>query len=436
MATFKWKSQHTALAMVFMIWMISYLDRMVMFTAIPYIADEYNLSTGAMGAVMSAFFFGYAICQIPGGILSDRYGARITLTIGIVWWSIFTFVTGMASGLTALIFIRVLFGLGEGLAPAATFKTIATWTPPSKRGFANAVMLSTNSLGPALAPLFVVAIMSAFGWRTVFSALALPGLIVAAWFWFTLPENPKDKKGITQEELDELSGTAESAAATEIPARKLSFFEVVRLAPVWKSFLLLFFSNTSVWGFMSWLPNYLKANRGLDMTSMGIVASLPFFAGFIGALVSGWLIDGPFKNSKRLLVGTLQVCMAIFLYLMYTSTDLSTLVVFNTIAGFFCGCCLTTTFNMPALLVPKEIIGQTMGIVNTGGQLAAFSAPIIMGLLIYTNDVGLQIYDTAFGYICLCNLAAAVVITLFKSGNTAKAHYRAEPERSEAPAQG
>jgi sugar phosphate permease len=413
MSDFKWKNQHTALTFVFLIWMVSYLDRMVMFTAIPYIAEEFQLSTGAMGAVMSAFFFGYAFCQIPGGILSDRYGARIVLTIGIVWWSIFTFVTGLASSLTALIVIRVLFGVGEGLAPPACFKTLATWTPSSKRGFANAVMLSTNSLGPALAPLMVVAIMSAFGWRSVFWILSLPGIVVVLWFWFALPENPKDKKGITQEELDELTTVPKGNEASDIPGRKLSFLEVIKLAPVWKSFLLLFFSNTALVGYMSWLPNYLKVNRGLDLTSMGIISSLPFFAGFIGALLSGYLMDRPLKNHRRALVGVLQVCMAGFLFLMYTSAELRMLVLFNTITGFFFGCCLSTTFNMPALLVPKEIIGQTMGIVNTSAQLAAFSAPIIMGLLITTNSDGKQIYDVAFGYICLCNLAAAVVVTMF-----------------------
>ena len=81
---FKWKHRYTSLGIVFTIWIVSYLDRMVMSTAIPYIADEFNLSTTAMGVVMSAFFFGYALCQIPGGILSDKFGARKVLTIAII----------------------------------------------------------------------------------------------------------------------------------------------------------------------------------------------------------------------------------------------------------------------------------------------------------------------------------------------------------------
>ncbi|WP_417038412.1 MFS transporter, partial [Desulfovibrio legallii] len=93
---FTWKHRHTALSVVFMVWLVSYLDRMVMSTAIPYIADEFNLSAGEMGVVMSAFFAGYALFQIPGGVLSDRFGARKVLVFAIAWWSLFTLFTGYA----------------------------------------------------------------------------------------------------------------------------------------------------------------------------------------------------------------------------------------------------------------------------------------------------------------------------------------------------
>jgi Sugar phosphate permease len=418
MGRFRWKSEHTALAIVFIIWMVSYLDRMVMSTAIPYIAKDFNLSTAEMGVVLSAFFAGYALCQIPGGILSDRFGARKVLVFAIVWWSIFTFVTGMATGLLMLIIIRLFFGIGEGLGPSATWKILATWTPASKRGKANSIMLSTNSLGPAIAPLVVVAVMAAWGWQTVFYALSLPGLLVAAWVWFALPDNPADKKGITQEELDALKDDHKS----EVPVQAdLTFWQVATQPAVWKSFLLLFCSNTAVWGYMAWLPTYLVKNRGMEMAQMGFNASLPFFAGFIGAIVTGYLIDGRLKNHRIAFVVVVQLLMASFLYLMYTTTDQSLLLAFNIITGFFCFCCMAVTFSMPMMILPKDIVGRAMGIVNTGGQLAAFTAPVVMGFLIVTDASGMQHYDTAYGYLCCANVAAAVV-ALFYS----KARPRAE----------
>ncbi|GHU33363.1 MFS transporter [Betaproteobacteria bacterium] len=412
MSQFNWKGQHTALVVVFTVWMVSYLDRMVMSTAIPYIAKDFSLSAPEMGIVMSAFFAGYALCQIPGGILSDRFGARKVLVFAIVWWSIFTFITGWAGSLMGLLIIRLLFGIGEGIGPAATWKTLAVWTPASKRGKANSIMLSTNSLGPAIAPLFVVGIMAYWGWQTVFYALAIPGLLVAVWVWFSLPDNPADKKGISPEELAELA--ADHAGGNSNPA-ELTFFQVVAQPAVWKSFLLLLCGNTAVWGYMAWLPTYLVKNRGMEMLQMGITASLPFFAGFIGAIVTGYLIDGIFKNYRVSFVVVVQLLMATFLYLMYNTTDPSLLIVFNIITGFFCFCCMAVTFSMPMMILPREIVGRAMGIVNTGGQLAAFTAPIIMGFLIVTDAAGKQHYDAAYAYLCFANIAAAIVVLFFNS---------------------
>ena len=407
---FTWKHRHTALSVVFMVWLVSYLDRMVMSTAIPYIADEFNLSAGEMGVVMSAFFAGYALFQIPGGILSDRFGARKVLVFAIAWWSLFTLFTGYAGSLLGLIIIRICFGIGEGIGPAATWKSLAVWTPAAERGRANSIMMSTNSLGPALAPLFVVAIMSYWGWRAVFHYLSIPGFLLCVWIWFTLYDNPQEKKGVSAEELKELEN---EPAADGVEQKNLTFLQVLTTPVVWKSFLLLFFSNTVAWGYMSWLPTYLVKSRGLAMGQMGIAASLPFFAGFIGAIVSGYLMDGALKKYRFHYVVVAQLCMALFLYLMFTAESVTALMTFNIIAGYFCFCCVASVFSLPMMEVPKEIAGRAMGIVNTAGQLAGFLAPIVVGMLITTAADGVQNYNVAFGFLCCSNIMAAIIAIFF-----------------------
>lgn len=163
MFNFKWKHRYTTIAIVFVVWFLSMTDRMVMATALPYIAKDFGLSPMAMGSVLSAFFFGYFLFQIPGGMLADKFGARNVLSAAVVFWSICTFLTGTAGSLVSLIAIRVLFGVGEGTAPAATWKVIANWVPMKERGIANGIMMASNSLGPAVAPLLVVMFMSAWG---------------------------------------------------------------------------------------------------------------------------------------------------------------------------------------------------------------------------------------------------------------------------------
>lgn len=409
----RWKHRHTSLLIVFSVWIVSYLDRMVMSTAIPYIAEEFALSPAAMGVVMSAFFAGYALCQIPGGILSDKFGARKVLTIAILWWSALTALTGAAASLAQMLWIRVFFGVGEGVAPASTWKALANWTPAKDRAFANAIMMSSNSLGPALAPLFVVGIMAAWGWREVFYVLFIPGLLMALWVWFFLPDNPKDKRGIPQEELDELTDTAPVSKGVSA-ASTMTFFEVIRVPAVWKSFCILLFSNMLVWGFMSWIPTYLVQARNFKMTEMGFAASAPFFAGTIAMIASGWLMDNKFKERPQVLFIICQSLAALFLFLMFTAESTSTMIIMNILTGTFAFATVGVVFGLPMMAVPKDIAGRAMGIVNTAGQLAGFLAPMIVGALVTVHADGTRDFSTAFGFLCCAAITACVLACFYR----------------------
>lgn len=146
------KKRHVILMILFLGWVVSYLDRMVMTLAIPYIAQDFNLSPVQVGAVISAFFFGYAIFQIPGGILADKYGPRKVMVTGISWWTVFAVLTGFMNSLSPMLVVRALFGIGEGVFPAASWKMIANWFPTKERSTANGIMMSSNFFGPAVAP--------------------------------------------------------------------------------------------------------------------------------------------------------------------------------------------------------------------------------------------------------------------------------------------
>src|SRR4051812_4948480 len=114
------KKRNIILLVLFITWTLSYMDRMVMTVAIPYIAKDFNLTPVDMGVVMSAFFAGYALFQIPGGLLADKFGPRKTMAIAISWWSIFTGLTAMVSNLTSMLVVRVLFGIGEASFPGGS----------------------------------------------------------------------------------------------------------------------------------------------------------------------------------------------------------------------------------------------------------------------------------------------------------------------------
>jgi len=414
---FKWKYRHTALFVLFMVWIVSYMDRMVMATAIPYIAKEFNLAPIAVGSVLSAFFFGYATFQIPGGILADKFGPRKVMVWAITWWSAFTAFTGMVNNLTTMLWVRAIFGAGEGIAPAATWKACATWSPARLRGVTSALMLCSNALGPALAPLFVAAVMSAWGWRAVFYSLTLPGLLLAAWIWFNLPDNPADKKGITPEELDELKSD-KPIGSTLAGGAQMSFWDILRQEAVWKSFFILFFNNMVAWGFTSWLPSFLVQARGLSLAQLGIVASLPFFAGTVGWALGGWLSDHPFKHNRKIPLIAFQWITAGTLYMTYTAQTLQSLVIWQTLAGFTLYVAVGVVFSLPVSAISKEITGRAMGIVNTAGQVAGFVSPLIIGFLVQMSRSGAKSFDTAFMFLIAAVLASSLVAMTFpKSRN-------------------
>src|SRR6186713_336464 len=104
--TFQWQARHTVLTILFITWIVSAMDRMAMSVAIPYIAADFHLSPQASGLVMSVFYAGYAISQIPGGLLADRFGARRVATLAMVWWSAFTAITGAATNLIQMVVVR------------------------------------------------------------------------------------------------------------------------------------------------------------------------------------------------------------------------------------------------------------------------------------------------------------------------------------------
>ena len=409
-----WKYRYTALFAMFMVWIVSYLDRMAMATAIPYIAKEFNMTPVAMGVVMSAFFVGYATFQIPGGILADKFGPRKVITGAVLWWSVFTFITGSVHSLFNMIWIRVLFGIGEGIAPAATWKACAVWSPANKRSATNALMMCSNVLGPALTPLLVTAVMAAWGWRTVFYSLMFPGLLLAVWIWFGVTDDPAQRKGITETELEELR--VDTALGASKGGVKMGFWEVLRQEPVWKSFCILFFSNITAWGFQSWLPSYLVRARGISLSQLGIMASLPFFAGTVGWILGGWVSDHPFKHNRKIPLIAAQWVTAILLYKTYTAQSINALLFWETAAGFSLYFNNGVVFGLPISAISKEIAGRAMGFVNTAGQIAGFLSPLIIGYLVQISGGGARSFDTAFMFLIGAILVSSLVGMTFPKG--------------------
>lgn len=407
------KKRNIVLMLLFITWTLSYMDRMVMTVALPYIAKDFDLTPVTMGYVMSAFFAGYALFQVPGGLIADKFGPRKTMVTAVGWWSAFTAATAMAQSFAALLVIRVLFGIGEASFPGASWKTLSTWFPKKERATANGFMMSSNALGPAIAPLFVVAVMAAFGWRSVFTFLFIPGIIVAILLWIYVKDRPSDSKTISKAELKEIMEGGEEKGNS----KKMSFKDVVKLPLVWQLVLIWFLFDITFWGFSSWVPTYLVQSRGFDMMKMGINSSIPFFAGTIGLILGGYFSDKFFVGKRKNLIIGSNIVSAIFLYLTLTTSAATLAMVMLSFSGFFICMSFGAIWALPMNVLKPEVMGSSSALINFGGQAAGFISPIVIGYLIEASGGS---FDTAFYFLIAGVLASAVIALTVREQEKAK----------------
>src|SRR5271170_693954 len=186
------KGRWYVLLLISVMYLITYLDRVNISTAAPEISKEFGFDKITMGVIFSAFVWAYALFQVPGGWLSDRFGARGVLTGVVAYWSIMTAATAAAFSATSFIVIRFLFGVGEaGAFPGAT-RAMQLWYPQSERGFVQGITHSASRLGAAIAPPLVVLIMSQLGWRSVFLICGAVGPVWALWWQWSYRNLPEE----------------------------------------------------------------------------------------------------------------------------------------------------------------------------------------------------------------------------------------------------
>src|ERR1700731_1522214 len=198
------------LGLISLMYLITYLDRVNISTAAPEISKEFGFDKVTMGVIFSAFVWAYALFQVPGGWLSDRFGARGVLTAVVTYWSIMTAATAWAFSSTSFIALRFLFGVGEaGAFPGAT-RAMQLWYPQPERGLVQGVTHSASRLGAAIAPPLVVLIMSQLGWRPVFYICGAVGLVWALWWYLSYRNLPEEHGLVNRAELESIRSLDET----------------------------------------------------------------------------------------------------------------------------------------------------------------------------------------------------------------------------------
>jgi len=267
---------------------ITYLDRTSISITGNNITSELGLSITQFGWVLAAFSFAYGIFEIPTGILGDKLGPKKILTRIVIWWSLFTILTGFSYTFTALLIVRFLFGVGEaGAYPNATV-VISKWFPKGERGRAQSFIWIASRIGGALAPFLSVFIMNTFGWRWVFYIFGTLGIIWAIFWNYWFKDEPREMKGIKSKEIELIESKRE---VKSLGHGLLSIKNILKNKNVW---FLMGMYHCLLYGayfYLSWMPKYLKNGRNVGDDDIAFMASLPFILGTIGCFIGGFSSD-------------------------------------------------------------------------------------------------------------------------------------------------
>jgi ACS family glucarate transporter-like MFS transporter len=359
------------LALLFTISAVTYMDRVNISVTARQMMPAYGLTDQDMGYVFSAFVFGYALCQIPGGRLGDRWGARVVLACALVWWSLCTVLTavvatlpvaGLVGTVGALVIARFLLGVGESVALPNFNRAVADWMPPGRRGLGIGIAIGGIGVGAAITPPLASWVMVNYRWQSVFYLSALIGLMVAILWVFC--------------SQDRRNGGVAKAQTTPAP---IPWRRILRSRSLWWLVASYACLGYVAYIYMSWFYLYLVNVRGIDLLRGGWLAAGPFLAILLFCPFGGWMTDKLVPTvglrKARLSIGMLGMALAGGLIAIGAWVESQTMAIVCLSLGagwlyFTVGAYWSVTTDLS-----KTHAGTLSGVMNTGANVGGVISP-------------------------------------------------------------
>jgi sugar phosphate permease len=380
-----------------LMYFLFYMDRVNISSLAPIISKELELNALQLGIVFSAFAYPYAVFQIIGGYVGDRFGPKLTLGLCGLLVAVATIWTGLAGGLTSLVCARLLLGAAEGPAFPTATRALAAVMPPAERGFAQGITHSFSRLGNAVTPVVVAALVAVSSWRGSFVTF---GLCSLAWtlLWIAIYRT---------------DGAADQPSSRPVSGEpEIAFLTVAkRVLPIT---LIDFCYGWVLWTYLNWTPLFLSHQYKLDLKQTAVFATGIFLAGVVGDTLGGLISDFLYRRYRSLGISRLGVIGAgfalslMFIVPMAYTSDLVTAAVLLSAAFFFLEFIVSPIWSLPMDLMPSRA-GTASGIMNFGFGLAGIiSPPVIGGLVDWTGNWSLA-FSTSIA-VLIIGFAATLVV--------------------------
>ena len=355
---------------------IAYVDRTALSVAIavPDFRDHFGLTDSQRGLMNSAFFWSYALLQVPAGWLVDRVGVKYPYAGGFVFWSVISAMTALTRTVSQLFFVRLLLGVGESVISPASLRWIRMNIDEKQRGLAMGIYMAGTKIGPAIGAPIAAFLIAAYGWRAMFLVTGLASVI---WLipWMTLVPR------------DETPQVARAGGATKAD---VPFLQVFRSPAIWGILIGTFCYSVYLYFCITWLPAYFKEQRKLPLQMMGMYTMFSFAGMAVTTIISGWAADrliarggDPVRVRKGFtIVGLLLAATEVF-GAVATSAEVALFFSIFSLAGL--GVATANYWALTQTVVPGAAIGRIGGLQNMASNLAGVAAPILTGWLIQST---------------------------------------------------
>lgn len=414
---------------------VAYVSRNAISVPAKLIQEELDMSLTQMGWVMSAFFWSYALSQIPSGWVGHVWGTRRALTAFAVLWSIATALTGMATGFWMLIGVRLIFGISQaGIFPCCA-STISKWLPKARRGFASGLLGSFMSIGSAFGAFSIGLLLQGIdlggiqipglSWRTIMYLCAVPGFVWAFCFYYWFRDRPEMHRGVNSAELDIIRGSEVKVKAEDSTVQRQDehgeptpWGKILTSFSMWMICGQQFFRAAGTIFYMTWFPVYLQKARGITIASSGIWTSFPLMSfvvgNFLGGIAVDWVLQrtGSRRWSRQGVAIVAMLGCGFCTLLAYFVSEMNLAMTLITVSMFFAGlggaCGYTVTIDKGG-----QHVAPIFGMMNMAGNLGAALLPVIVGAMFQA-----QLYKPVLILMTGIYLGAAVCWMLLNPNGT------------------
>lgn len=393
---------------------IAYVDLQSLSVVAPLLNRDLYLSNIQYANVLEGYLIATTCMYVFAGILIDRFGNRLMVTVFVAWWSVANALHALARSAMQLEAARFLFGVGQAGIWIADEKAVSEWYPRQERAFTSGIVINAGaSIGAIVSPPLIAWIAFRFGWRVSFLVSGCLGLLwIPVWliFYYVPEKHPR----ITNQEYLHIKGvaTGDPGNATAVPPKEhaVRWLDLLRVRQTWALFLARLLSDPVWWFYLFWLPKYLRELRGFSMVEIGVVAWLPYLTASIGSILggifSGYLIKKRYSVLKARKIAMLSVVAFTPLGILIAFTASSVVAVSLVCLVTFCHMAWKT--NLVTLtndIYPSRIVASAGAIVGMGSSFGGVLSARVVGEIVDKFS-----YTPVFVAMGLCHIMALLVV--------------------------